>query len=217
MPCVPWRNATCRILRNSTGPAKPRLAAHFNSAWCHHLNDDDVATLVSAGRLNDFTHDWSRENGWQPKDPPVVPTAREVNLWSLCGMGHDGVNQWKVTSAEAVRLGLPQTCPHCGGEGCSWPSPEAKEACEAWERSEPPAGEGYQIWETVSEGSPVSPVFATPGELARWMAANGKGVDDSSTVAQWMAFIEGPGWAPSFVAGPHGIRTGVEAVSAMAD
>ena len=32
----------------------------------------------------------------------------------------------------------------------------------------PPAGEGYQLWETTSEGSPVSPVFATLDELCQW-------------------------------------------------
>ena len=32
----------------------------------------------------------------------------------------------------------------------------------------PPTGDGYQLWETTSEGSPVSPVFATLDELCEW-------------------------------------------------
>ena len=32
----------------------------------------------------------------------------------------------------------------------------------------PPVGEGYQLWETTSEGSPISPVFATIDELCEW-------------------------------------------------
>lgn len=32
----------------------------------------------------------------------------------------------------------------------------------------PPVGEGYQLWETTSEGSPCSPVFATLDELCEW-------------------------------------------------
>lgn len=32
----------------------------------------------------------------------------------------------------------------------------------------PPVGEGYQLWETTSEGSPVSPVFQTMDELCEW-------------------------------------------------
>lgn len=36
----------------------------------------------------------------------------------------------------------------------------------------PPVGEGYQLWETVTEGSPFSPVFATLEDLCRWCANN---------------------------------------------
>lgn len=32
----------------------------------------------------------------------------------------------------------------------------------------PPTGDGYQLWETTSEGSPASPVFATLDELCEW-------------------------------------------------
>lgn len=35
---------------------------------------------------------------------------------------------------------------------------------------EPPVGEGYQCWETTSEGSPVSPVFETFEALCEWCA-----------------------------------------------
>lgn len=76
---------------------------------------------------------------------------------------------------------------------------------------EPPAGEGYQIWETVSEGSPISPVFATPEELAHYMAGNPQSADKGSSFESWTAFIRGTGWAPTMVAGPGGIRTGPDA------
>lgn len=39
-------------------------------------------------------------------------------------------------------------------------------------RTEPPQGNGWQLWETTSEGSPASPVFATLDELCEWCAAN---------------------------------------------
>ena len=41
-----------------------------------------------------------------------------------------------------------------------------KELCE------PPKGDGYQLWETTSEGSPVSPVFETLDELCEWCEDN---------------------------------------------
>jgi len=37
---------------------------------------------------------------------------------------------------------------------------------------DPPKGDGWQLWETTSEGSPVSPVFKTAEELAEWCAEN---------------------------------------------
>ena len=37
---------------------------------------------------------------------------------------------------------------------------------------EPPAGDGYQLWETCTEGSPVSPVFGTLEELSEWCSDN---------------------------------------------
>ena len=37
---------------------------------------------------------------------------------------------------------------------------------------EPPAGEGYQLWETTSEGSPLSPVFSSLEELCAWASDN---------------------------------------------
>lgn len=37
---------------------------------------------------------------------------------------------------------------------------------------DPPKGEGFQLWETITEGSPLSPVFDTPEELTKWLADN---------------------------------------------
>lgn len=37
---------------------------------------------------------------------------------------------------------------------------------------EVPNGEGYQLWETTSEGSPISPVFETLDELCEWCEDN---------------------------------------------
>lgn len=36
----------------------------------------------------------------------------------------------------------------------------------------PPKGDGFQLWETTSEGSPVSPVFKTLDELCEWCEDN---------------------------------------------
>lgn len=185
-----------------------RLCDLFNSQWNHHLNADDVAALVEAGRLMDLTHTWTREAGWAPKDPPQVPTPAEVNAWSIGGFGHDSINQWVVVKAECARLGVPDTCEHCDGSGEVWPSDEAKTAYDAWEPTPPPEGEGWQLWETVSEGSPVSPVLPDRAAFVDWMATEG-----GYTRAAAESFADA-GWAPSFVGVPGvGLTDGVEALA----
>lgn len=190
-----------------------RLARHFNGSWSHHLNAADVAALVAGNRLFDFTRTWAPETGWVPKDPPYVPSPQEVNEWSLSGLGHDSCNQWIVVGAECDRLGQETTCSHCKGEGSIWPSPEDEARFEAWQLEDPPTGVGFQIWETVSEGSPISPVFATAVELAQHMATTRWGADKGSSVETWLKFIEGPGWALSMVSSSSGVVTGVEALA----
>ena len=96
-----------------------RLCNLFNAAWQHHLNQDDVDALVEAGRLIELTHTWDKEHGWVQKTPPFVPTAEEVNIWSISigNLGHDAINQYVVLKAECKRRGIEDTCPHCKGEG----------------------------------------------------------------------------------------------------
>lgn len=60
-------------------------------------------------------------------------------------------------------------CPVCEGHA---DDPAKRAAAEAWTETEPPAGDGFQLWETTSEGSPVSPVFATIEDLCKWCADN---------------------------------------------
>ena len=189
-----------------------RLADYFNGAWMHHLNADDVAALIEAGRLMDLTHTFTPEDRWKPKEPAYMPTAEEVNAWSLSGLGHDSSNQWIVVGAECKRMGVDTVCPHCKGEGTLWDSPEDEQAAENWTRTQPPIGDGYQIWQTVSEGSPISPVFATPEELARHMAGRKWGADNGSSYETWMRFVNGHGWSPSMVVNSAGIRTGADAI-----
>lgn len=201
-----------------------RMCAIWNTSWAHHLNAQDVAALLKAERLWDFTRVWRPgmrknaakwPNGWLKKSNGYVPTPKEVNDWSLSGFSHDSSNCYIVIKAELKRLGKPVTCSHCKGNGYTWPSDRVRRQFNAWKRKEPPKGEGYQIWETVSEGSPVSPVFAKSEDLADWMCGieNDSSVTRGTTREQWLRFINGPGWAPSFIGNSNGIQTGVAAMS----
>lgn len=55
---------------------------------------------------------------------------------------------------------------------------------------EPPKGDGYQLWETTSEGSPASPVFKTLDELCEWCADNATTFASfKATKEQWLNML----------------------------
>jgi hypothetical protein len=186
-----------------------RLTDMWNTQLMHHLNDTDVAALIAAGRLKDFTHTWVKGDGWVKKDPEFIPTAKQINEWSLTGFSHDSSNQWVVVQAKCKAEGLPDTCANCDGEGEIWPSKEEKEKYETWEKTDPPKGEGYQMWETTSEGSPISPVFSTAEKLAYYLMDIG--IDKDTTYGAWLKFIKAEGSSFDLVVKDGNIMTGVEA------
>lgn len=84
----------------------------------------------------------------------------------------------------------------------------------------------WQVYETVSEGTPVTPPFETQEELIEYLVANGDFWDQSrraegcSTMncdpwsrEQAEKFVKNSGWAPSFVMDSKGFRSGVEAMA----
>lgn len=94
----------------------------------------------------------------------------------------------------------------------------------------------YQVWETVSEGTPVTPPFATQQELADYLAENGDEWDQSRSLdphacklfgitpgkpgwgkVRAEKFVFGGGWAPSFVVSGGQMMSGVEFVTQTAD
>lgn len=72
----------------------------------------------------------------------------------------------------------------------------------------------FQMYEDTSEGTPISPVFATPEELARWLADTGASAfaDMAATYEQWLNTIH-RGSAISMVinTGTGEIKSGVAA------
>ena len=168
-----------------------RLAVLFNGSWGHHLNADDVAALIEADRLWDFTRHWVKGEGWVDNDPVVIPTPQEVNDWSVDGVGHDSSSAHLVIKARCKREGVSRTCPTCDGYGSTEAYPGQREESEDWEWIEPPTGPGYQLWETTSEGSPKTPVYETIEELCVYAAANVSTFgSDMATAEQWREMLD---------------------------
>lgn len=148
---------------------------------------------------------------WLPYNNGYVPTAQEVNNWSVVSTGHDSLNSAIVFEARAKKEGKDLCCSVCDGNGFVWENKEYEKLSEEWEEYEPPVGEGYQCWENVTAGSPISPVFATPEELAKYMSENSK-----TTYEDWLKFIFSNKTAISAVVCDGKFITGVEFIAQSA-
>jgi len=184
-----------------------RLYELWRYQWCHHLIQADVDALIAADRLWDLTRrplnaeqleklkDQEAAGGsgyWLDEPNGHHPTASEVNMWSSDGFGHDTINSYVCIKARCEREGVPYECTRCNGSGRIWPTPEIERQCETWKRKHPPKGRGYQLWENCSEGSPVSPVFATLDELCAWAAENATTFGPyKATKEEWKEMLDG--------------------------
>ncbi len=191
-----------------------RMCTHYNSAWQYHLSEQDILDLVEADCLWEFTRrplspeqeTWP--NGWTKEPTGYVPSREEVLEWH---MGHglfgmSGSEAYAIIRARCQRAGEPLECERCTGSGSIWESQAAQRLYDEWEETEPPEGEWWQVWETVSEGSPVSPAFATADELINWL------IDEGYSEGAAEAFVTSDGWAPSFVLGNGRLYKDIDAM-----
>ena len=168
---------------------------------------DRIAHFQKSGRiyphpyLQEFNHPgfWdSSRRGIRHMVPPPAEMLQIVE--GLIGekmppgpFGYDSISSWRLHKALVEKAGLGKDwgiCPTCEGHA---DDPAKRAAAEAWEPTPPPAGPGFQVWESVSEGSPVSPVFETAVQLEHWLVGEGYSRPSAK------AFIE-TGWVPSGIA-----------------
>lgn len=77
----------------------------------------------------------------------------------------------------------------------------------------------YMMYEDTTEGTPISPAFATPEELARWLTDNNASAfaRQTATYEGWLRVAKG-GFAPSMVmtipedGSPGTMQSGVDAL-----
>ena len=149
--------------------------------WGSHERNFPHPYLLEAG-IDEPGTELHELTGGLAGRPPRVP------------FGHDSSDSWSACKAIIKAAGLdPEVwgiCPTCKGNA---EDPATKEQSDAWKEEEPPAGEGWQLWETVSEGSPISPVFPTRETFVEYLVSQG---GYSRAAAE--GFSE-QGWAPSMV------------------
>lgn len=174
----------------------------------------------SAAKRRAFLGRAEAHRKWSLEHPaPRVPVELVVDLlragkgWAIGGSPFGSSQILVCTKRRAKRLGVYGRCRACGGRGHVWESSaakrEAKRREKAWKPTEPPEGEGWQLWETVTEGSPASPVFAHKDDLARFVARS-----ERCSLASALRFVD-YGYCPSFGVEDGEYVPGVEVVAKL--
>lgn len=138
--------------------------------WKGYLNEHYVpCSDCEGGWSREYKYLEKRLYGYQvPKHEdlqPFVPDMEKLEVFLLheqFGSVHEALVR------KGKELGIPDdwySCRTCDGDGVH---PDAQVAYHTWTPTEPPIGDGYQLWETTSEGSPKSPVFPTLETLCEW-------------------------------------------------
>lgn len=192
-----------------------RLLSHWNGMWAHHLSQDDVDAIFADDRIRDITHRFDPVERWVRIDPQPELTAEYVNEFyiGLRGIGYLGTSEaYLAIQARCKKVGASHLCETCGGNASLEVYPGQRAEADAWEAPEFPTGDAWQMWQTVTEGGPVSPTLESPEQLAAWMRSTDRW--SQLTEKQALDFVTGPGWAPtaiSFGGGP--VVDGVTAIA----
>jgi hypothetical protein len=218
----PYRSVKCCYcdetgLNPETAKISDAFYAHkgVGERWAHRITLDELQALLDADRLWGFWRPTIPGKGWDPDAKPPKASQELLDRVNAANapqsraflMGHDAINRWVLIKARAKRLGVYGECKQCKGDGSLWYSPKIKKLAARWKGRGPPKGPGFQLWETVSEGSPVSPVFPTAEEFAAWLVSQGYSPEAAT------AFI-GSGWVPSMVLANGQLLENVEAARA---
>lgn len=200
-----WRLTHVFLERPTRPMAREEMLAFIAR---NHPSADPVDFLARAlenGMIERDGAEYRQLRGWVRRPGAANPTAHQVNTEFARGLfGHDGINQGLMVRYRAQKLGIWGLCETCGGKGIVFRDEGHREAHDAWEPQDPPAGPGWQVWETMSEGSPISPVFADPERLVDWLCGGGYPEDAARR------FVFETGWAPTFVLSGREVREDIE-------
>ena len=122
------------------------------------------------------------------------------------------VEEWDEECAKWKAGWRPEYCsPECMGmeyEQYSGQRPHRDDYMPDWPEDQ---RTHLMMYEDTSEGTPISPAFKTPEELARWLVDNGASSFGRETGSYdgWLKIARG-GWAPSMVITQDGSASGVD-------
>lgn len=187
------------------------LNPHYvDCPFCNGQGENKARTMFSHAVIKMLSHHFILDE--QSNKDRLALTAGLSDREPSEVYGHDSTDVWtvmkKILEAAGLDIYTWGICSHCEGDGTA---KEHQVARDAWEPSGPPAGEGWQVWEDVSEGSPISPVFGTKEAVIDWVIKHQNASREAAT-----AFVD-DGWAPSFILslGSRSSLTGVQAASTM--
>jgi len=141
-------------------------------AWEHPRNEDGNFIPLCKGSYATRAAEWD--------------FAREQ--WGK-GLQEDWAGGWKARDGNALTI----------ARYTDWagPRPSPDDYMPEWPEE---VATHLMMYEDTSEGTPISPAFATPEELARWLADNNASAfaNDTATYEQWLSTCK-RGWAVSAV------------------
>lgn len=186
----------------------------------HPYLAEDPDPHTTRGAIDMDTKRWTEYPRLIRPSADILPVLAGLTGYAEDRLLHPmaGDHSYTILAKIVAAAGLdPDTwgiCTTCGGEAVIEAYEGQAADTAAWEHTEPPTGNGWQLWETVTEGSPISPVCPTAEDLAIWMSSTANPRDrDRVPYDAALRFIHA-GWAPTDASGPglHGVVSGVEFV-----
>lgn len=193
-------------------PEDGRTCFNGQNAAAHYLEHlTSMLCLIADCAAKGETHPYLRTLPYKSEHPEWEIQPKEVRQQfvdlvaklagkkkgDLFGLGNAGAEVFfKVLAVAGIknpkkgRKKPAYEWTHCGVCKGEHLDPAVKKDYDAWKEYDPPKGEGFQLWETTSEGSPISPVFKTLDELCSWAAEHGTTfADNKATAAQWKKML----------------------------
>lgn len=157
--------------------------------WCCSVTQEEVDFILknNPSYFCDLLEKYDQSSKkYVPIDPQLKLTAEYFNHYHNDLKDYANAFVW----ARATLKGVYGACEKCNGTGSVWLNKAKKYLSHNWKKIEPPTGDGYQIWSTVSEGTPISPVFQNKESLIQWLVKGGTSIESAR------AFVES-GWVPT--------------------